>query len=326
MEPHEKIWTLATAIVASRCLHVVAELGVADQIGDDPVEVDALADRCGADPGALDRVLYLLTAHGVFARTGNGYSHTDASRLLRTDHPMSMRAYPRMVGLPVFNQTFTDLGHTVRTGAPAIDLSLPGGLWSYLQEHPEENRLFGAAMQAQAAGDIAAVIGAYDFDPFEVVADIGGGRGHLLRAVLDASPRTSGILFDLPEVIGSVDVRQERLKPVAGDFFVDPLPAADCYLLMQVIHDWSDAEAIAILNAVRRAAQPGATVLIIEGVLDPERPDPRVQTLDVMMLVAAGGCERSPAQLRNLLDKAGFRLTSVIRTPGPLSLVEAAAT
>lgn len=67
-------------------------------------------------------------------------------------------------------------------------------------------------------------------------------------------------------------------------------------------------------------------MLIIEGVLDPERPDSRVQTLDVLMLISTGGQERSPAQLSDLLGKAGFRLASVIRTPGPLSLIAATAT
>jgi hypothetical protein len=224
MELHQKIWSLTTAIVASRCLHVVADLAVADHIHDDPVPVDTLADRCEADPTALDRVLYLLTAHGIFTRTASGYGHTDASRPLRTDHPASMRAYARMIGLPVFSALFADLGHTVRTGAPATELSLPGGIWKYLQEHPEETRVFGEAMQAQAAGDIAAVVGAYDFSQFGMLADIGGGRVHLLRSILDSAPHASGILFDLPEVIDSVDLRHERLRPVAGDFFADPLP------------------------------------------------------------------------------------------------------
>ena len=51
-----------------------------------------LAAACGADPDGLDRVLRLLTAFGIFARDADGYRHTEASRLLRTDHPMSMPA------------------------------------------------------------------------------------------------------------------------------------------------------------------------------------------------------------------------------------------
>ena len=108
-QPHEIVWTLANAVIPSRCLHVVAELGVADEVGNDPVGVAELASRCGADRDALDRVLRLLAAHGIFERHPEGYAHTEASRLLRSDHPQSMRAFARMMGLPVFGATFNAL-------------------------------------------------------------------------------------------------------------------------------------------------------------------------------------------------------------------------
>lgn len=323
-QPHEIIWTLTNAVIASRSLHVVAELGVADQIADQPVDVTELASRCGADPDALDRVLRLLVAHGVFACRAGGYRHTEASRLLRSDDPMSMRALARLNGLRVFADAYTDLEHSVRTGSPAVELTVPKGMWAYLEDHPDQAQLFGQAMTARAGADIAAVLGGYEFGRFRTIADIGGGHGHLLRAVLDAVPTAVGVLFDLPAVVDVADLDHERLRPQPGDFFVDPLPAADAYLLMEVIHDWADAEAVAILSAIRRAASPGATVLIIEGVVG-ELPDPRVQTLDVVMLAVTGGRERSPSQLATLLDTAGFRLGRVVETSGPLSIVEATA-
>lgn len=323
--PHEIVWNLTNAIIASRSIHVVAMLGVADHIDDTPVPVEQLASACGAHPGALDRVLQLLAANGVFGRQDAAYSHTEASRLLRSDHPMSMRAFPHMNGLPVFLATFDRLEHSVRTGAPAIELVEGGGLWPYLQHHPGEMEIFGQAMSARAAADIGSVLGAYDFSRFGTIADIGGGRGHLLRAVLDVVPSAQGVLFDLPDVIGALDVDRERLTAHAGDFFVDALPAADAYLLMEVIHDWADAEAAAILSAVRRAASPGARVLIIENVLGDDRPDPRGHTLDVVMLLVTGGRERTGGELNSLLRTAGFESPRVIDTAGPLRIVEAVA-
>lgn len=109
------------AVVPSTCLHLVAELGVADDIGDEPVRVESLASRCGADPDALDRVLGLLATHGTFRRVEGSYAHTPASVLLRTDHPRSMRAYLRMMTMPLFSTAFSNLEHSVRTGAPAIE-------------------------------------------------------------------------------------------------------------------------------------------------------------------------------------------------------------
>ena len=324
-QPHETIWGLATATVASRTLHVVAELGVADHIDDAPVPAKELAARCGTDEGALDRALMLLAAHGVFDRTGDGYSHTEASRLLRSDHPMSMRAFPRMMGMASFTATLGHLEHSVRTGEPAFGLVEPDGLFAHLQHHQDEARIFDASMTAKAAGDTAAVLASYDFSSFSTIADIGGGRGHLLRAVLEAAPDTSGILFDLPGVIDTVDTPRERFAVHAGDFFVDALPAADAYILMEVIHDWDDDQAAAILAAVRRAATPGATVLIIEAVADDEILDPVVRTLDVIMLAITGGRERTSAELDQLLATVGFRCTETLATPSPLRIVEAVA-
>ena len=126
-------------------------------------------------------------------------------------------------------------------------------------------------------------------------------------------------------MVATLHIDSERLTAQAGDFFVDPLPAADAYILMEVIHDWADAEAAAILRAIRRAAPADAAVLIIEGVLIEDQTDPRVQTLDVLMLAVTGGRERSPSQLSKLLESAGLRPSTVIETSGAMRIVEATA-
>jgi len=198
-QPHEITWTLTNAEIASRCLHVVAELGVADAVGDQPVTAEALASTCAVNADALHRVLCLLADYDVFQRVRDGFGHTAASQLLRTEHPMSMRAFPQMMGQPLFCDTFGQLGYSVRTGSPALQTVEPKGLWGYYQSRPEEGRIFGQAMAAKAAADVASVLSAYDFDRFGVIADIGGGRGHLLRAVLDATPNAEGCCSTFPQ-------------------------------------------------------------------------------------------------------------------------------
>jgi C-methyltransferase len=322
---HELVWNITNAVITSRSLHVVAELGVADHIDAAPVTAAELAQRCAVDPVALDRVLQLLSAHGVFALTDAGYVHTDASRLLRSDHPMSMRGFARLMNLAVCRTAYSGLDHAVRSGAPSVELADPHGFFSYLEKHPDEARVFGEAMASKAQADIATVLQTYDFHPFRTIADVGGGRGHLLRAILETVPTANGVLFDLPSVVGAVEASSNRLSLAAGDFFVDPLPPADAYLLMEVLHDWPDSEAVAILRAIRRAAAPGASLLIIEDVLPEERADPRARTLDVLMLIVTGGRERSANQFADLLQNADFRLTAVIDTSGSMRIVEGVA-
>jgi C-methyltransferase len=322
MEPHELIFSITNAGVAARCLHVVAELGVADHIQDRPVAVNELAHRCAVDPDGLNRVLRLLSAHGVFSSASGGYQHSPASRLLRSDNPMSMRAFPQMMGLPVVLKSFDELAHSIRTGRPSIELSDPDGLWGYLSGAPAERAVFGRAMSARAAGDTAAVLAAHDFSSACRIVDVGGGRGHLLHAVLEVTPQARGILFDLSVVVEAGGPAHPRLVRQAGDFFVDPLPAGDTYLVMDVLHDWADAEALAILTAIRRAATADARVLIIEGIL-PEHLDPGGLSLDVIMLAVTGGRERTADELASLLDAAGLQLARVIDTPGRLRIAEA---
>jgi hypothetical protein len=143
--------------------------------------------------------------------------------------------------------------------------------------------------------------------------------------VLDATPNAQGILFDLPEVINSLTIEHDRVTPLAGDFFTDPLPPADAYVLMEVLHDWTDDKCQAILAAIRRAAPPGAKLLVIENVLSDDEPDPRGHVLDVIMMANTGGRERTQPQLADLFNSSGFHGVTGIGTAGPMRIIETSA-
>jgi hypothetical protein len=322
--PVSTLLQIAGGYCLPRCLHVVANLGVADALDETPRTAAELAASVGAHPDALDRVLHLLSAHGVFECHGDTFCHSPASRMLRTDHPRSMRAVVRMFGLPVMWTLYEAFEYSVRTGRPAADKVLPGGLWAHFAEHLEEGGIFNAAMAGKAHGQVAAVVAAYDFSGFRVIGDIGGGRGHLLQAVLDRAPSAKGVLFDQPHVIKEVaGLASDRLTLQAGDFFKDALPACDAYLVMEVIHDWDDAESVSILKAIRRAAPPRARLLLIEQMV-PDDPGPHwSKTLDIHMLTFIGGRQRTQQGYAALLAEAGFSFKRQIDTPADISILEA---
>jgi hypothetical protein len=325
--PFATVIEMAGGYCLPRCLHVVADLGVADALDETPRTADDLAGSVGAHPEALGRVLRLLSAHGVFEMRGDAFGHSPASRLLRADHPRSMRAFARMFGLPINWSTFGALERSVRTGLPAASEVFPEGFWAYLAQHPEEGRVFDAAMAAKAQGAVAGILASYDFSGFGRIGDIGGGSGHLLRAVVDAEPGAEGVLFDLPHVIeGAAGVASERLALRAGDFFRDALPSCDAYLLMEVIHDWGDEESVAILRAVRRAAPAHAKLLLIE-TLVPDDPGPDwSKMLDIHMLALLGGRQRTRQEYEALLARSGFVLEREIDTRAGISVLEAETT
>jgi hypothetical protein len=316
---------MASAYCLSRSLHVVADLGVADKLDDAPKSAEELAAAVGADAGALGRVLRLLAAHGVFEASGDKFRHSPASRMLRADHLQSMRDYVRLFAMPPFWGAVGEMEHSVRTGTLAGDRVTPGGLWAYFAQHPEASAIFNSTMVAKAQMHIAAVLAAYDFSKFKMIGDIGGGRGHLLMAVLERAPQAEGVLFDLPHVVADKEgAVSPRLKRQAGDFFKDRLPACDAYLVMEVIHDWSDEHAAAILKGIRKAAPPHARLLLIEEMVR-EGPDGLwVKMLDLYMLTLIGGKQRTRQEYEALFDAAGFRFEREIDTGAGIAILEAA--
>lgn len=195
-----------------------------------------------------------------------------------------------------------------------------------ITDHFAAAQIFNEAMAAKAQGQVAGIMAAYDFSRFKLIADIGGGRGHLLSAVLNSTPAAKGVLFDLPHVIRDASaVATNRITLQAGDFFSDALPVCDLYLLMEVIHDWDDDKASQILSAVRRAAPRGTTLLLLESIV-PDDPAPNfIKTLDIVMLTLLGGKQRSLAEYDELLRKSGYSVAREIPTRAGISILEASA-
>ena len=325
VNPVESLLQLSAGFYVSRALHAIADLGVADALGDAPQSTAALAETTAAHGGALDRALRLLALYGVFHYNDGVVAHTPSSRLLRQDHPQSMRSLVRMFGLPGIWAAAGELTSTVQTGEPSANRALPGGIWGYLRQNPDASRIFGEAMTGKAQGQIAGVLDAYDFSSFSVVADVGGGHGHLIQAIVTATPTVQGVLFDQPQVIEEAQaIASDRMRLMGGDFFHDPLPEADAYILMEVIHDWDDQSSRNLLAAVRRAARGNAKLLLVEALLPNDSSPNWPTTLDIVMLTI-GGRQRTLREYSDLVRDAGFTMTREIDTQSGISIIEAIA-
>lgn len=320
-----------------RALQVVADLGVADKIDREARAAAEIAGELGVNADALNRLLRLLTSHGIFERVvdnsedlkGSKYGHNELSRALRNDHPQSMRAYVRLLGLPVLWDNWGKLGEVVKSGEPAVK-----DIFGYFQEHPEVTEIFDAGMKSKAQGAIGQVVANYDFSGFNAIADVGGGLGHLLKAILAAAPNVRGVLFDQPHVVSRATVEPElkgRMEAQGGDFFKGPLPKCDAYVVMEVLHDWTDEACKRILQQIRKAAADGAKLLVVETVLPDEnawaagKGEHFGNHLDINMMVLTGGRERTPEEFTRMFGESGWRMSRVVATASPYSIVEAAA-
>ncbi|WP_219414352.1 methyltransferase [Pseudonocardia nigra] len=314
----------------SRALTVAAELGIADLLADGPRPADDLAAATGTHAPTLYRVLRALASIGVFSEDADRrFALTAMGEYLRRDHPLSVDPAARMFGAEYEWRAWGELAHSVRTGETAAVHALGTDVWEYRRRHPEHGEIFDATMRTFSRADNAGLLAAHDFGRYGTVADIGGGTGAVLAAVLSAHPATRGILFDQEQVVadaGPVLRRAgvaDRVDVVPGDFF-DTIPeGADAYLLVRILHDWMDEEAARILRGVRAAMAPGARVLVVDAVVGPPNEDPAAKSLDLMMLVSVGGRERTEAEWTTLLTAAGLDLVAVTRATPNKHVIEA---
>ncbi|OBA57471.1 hydroxyneurosporene methyltransferase [Mycobacterium sp. 1100029.7] len=317
---------------AAQAITTAADLGIADALANGPLSADELARAVNADADAVSRLLRALISRGIFRQRRDGrYELTPLADCLRSDAEVSLRGFARFLGAAQHREHWSHLTNVIRTGRPAIPELRGKPIFEYLQDEPEFAEIFNDAMTSGSELAVAALTAAYDFSCYDTIVDVGGGHGRLLAAVLEVTPQARGVLFDLPAVVAGAPAVlserhvQDRVKIVPGSFFEAIHEGGDAYVLKNVIHDWPDDEAVRILRNVRNAADPGKHVLLLEFVIpDHDREFPG-KWADLEMLLIAGARERSAAEYEQLLSSAGFRMTRVVATASPFSVVEAVA-
>jgi SAM-dependent methyltransferase len=317
----EYIWP---GIIAVQAIHAAAKLRIPDLLASGPKTIAELAADSGAHPPTLERLLRALSTLEMFAPTRDGrFGNTPFTELLCTDHPQSQRNTALFLPAPFLWRPLGELYESVRTGDPVFERIFGQSFFNYLAAHPADAAVFNAVMTQGIAWTTPALLAAYDFSGFERLVDVGGGEGALLSAILKATPKLHGVLFDLPQVVarsaeiltGDIAV---RCQVVGGSFFDSVPEGADAYVMKGVIHDWPDNDAATILRNIRSAMRPDGTLLLIEGIVDSAaRP---VGVMELLMLVI-GGRERTETDFRSLLAANGFSLTRIIPTEAS-SLIE----
>lgn len=340
LPPVATMFQLIMGNCVSQAICVIARLGVADVLADGPQQVAEIARQVGAHDSALYRVLRALGDVGVVAELEDRwFALTPLGEMLRSDVPGSVRGLGEIYGRPFHRHSWTDLYETVRTGESAFDRVHGTQFFDYMAEHPEDAAVLDSAVLTTSMSEAVGIMRAYDFVRFGTIVDVGGGWGGLLAPILSANPHLRGVLFDLPTVVAGADSGLSRAgvinrcRVVGGDFFDSVPEGGDVYLLGNVIHAFDDDEAVKVLSMCRAAMVDTACLLLAEIVLPEGRQPSPGKFEDVQMLVlTTGGRQRTEAEFRALLDRAGFRLTRIVPSSGTevlrsrlsgISLVEA---
>ncbi|OJY38846.1 methyltransferase [Pseudonocardia sp. 73-21] len=325
----QRVAELGWAMWASAAVQAGAQLRLADAVGEEPATVAEIAAAVGADETALNRLLRSLVAFGVFTQAGPGrYAHTAASRALRSDASDGL-ADIMLTGSHWGWQMWGELAASVRSGRCAFTEHYGKNLFSYF--HEDDNRagelcLRGYAAQSRAMNP--GVVAALSMAGISTFCDVGGGHGSLVASLLEAHPQVRGVLYDRPHAIDAL-LPQLRTGPLAarctaivGDC-AESVPAAELYLIRQVLHMWEDEDCETVLRNCARAGGPGARIVLLEQLVEDPPETPWDALMDLHMLLVMGGRERSAQQYADMFVRAGLHPVGVTPTGTPLRLLEA---
>jgi hypothetical protein len=324
------LFQMATSYWISQVVYVTAELGVADVLKQGPKSCREIATETGADEKSLYRLLRALCTIGLIRTAGTDqFTLAARGRSLVSGVPGSLRAMVLTLG----DMHYAAWGHlleSVRTGTSAFQTAFGAPLFDYLGRDLEAGNTFNAAMTDFSTLVAHAVLLAYDFSGTGWVVDLGGGYGGFLTSIMRMYPAMHGTLFDTPAVITAADRHLEatpgadRRSLVPGNFLEWVPRGADAYLMSGVVHDWDDEHAVRILANCRASMARAGRILVVECVVPDGDESSFSKLLDLNMLVMNGGRERTKAEFHQLFDAAGLRMTRVIPTLSPLSIVEGA--
>jgi hypothetical protein len=331
MPPEAQIMQFASGAFVAQAVHTAAELRVADHLAGGPKTAAELAAVTETDERSLYRLLRALSSLGVFKETGDKtFANTPVSETLLSDSPTSQRDMVLMIGDPEHGRVISDMLYSVRTGKPAWEHVHGVPVFEYMfGPNKAFGDLFNKAMTSFSHASIAGVLLNYDFSGIGTLADIAGGHGHLLGAIMQQYPSMKGVLFEIapvlegaPAMLASYGVA-DRVDLVEGDFTAEIPVVADAYIMKHIIHDWYDDKCEKILGCIRSSMPDDARVLIVDAVIPPGNDPHPGKILDLEMLISPGGVERTEAEFDTLLTNSGFKMTRVIPTPSPVSIVEA---
>ena len=312
--PSMRLRELVFGAACAAAVRAAARLGVADAVGDAPMTVESLAAAVRAEPEPLRRLLRALSCYGLFAERPDGtFAHTDMSRLLREDHPHSLRYIALWCTEPWTWDAWPRLDEAVRSGRNVVEDLYGKEFFVYLNEDaPESADVFNRAMTTsseQSAREVAALL---DLSGASSVADLGGGQGHVVASLLDKYPSMRGYLLDLPRVVEKALPRlreggdlADRARVVPGDIR-DAVPVkADVYVIKNIL-EWDDESTTRLLRNVVEAGGPGARVVVIENLVD-DTPSMRFSTaMDLLLLLNVGGAKHTTDSMVRRLTGAGL--------------------
>jgi len=326
----DRIIELGTGFWGAKTLLSAVELGVFSELAKGPLDGETLRTHLGLHPRSARDFFDALVALGMLGRDRDRYANTAETDLfLDRAKPSYMGGLLEMLNLRLYG-FWGSLTEALRAGQPQNEAKLGGGdLFTALYSDPARLRLFLQAMTGVSLGAARAMAQKFPWQKYRTFIDIGAAQGGLPVQVALANRHLTGGGFDLP-VVGPIFEEYvasfglgDRLRFQPGDFFTDPLPAADVLVMGHILHDWDLDEKRTLLHKVYATLEPGGALIVYEAIIDDERRRNAFGLLMSlnMLIETRGGFDYTGTDCAGWMRQVGFRETYVEHLVGNDSMV-----
>jgi O-methyltransferase domain len=327
-EIEDRLRSQIEAYHATGLAYACVKLALPETMGTEAWTAERLAAALGLSAPHLKRTLQGLVTLGLVEERGEAFALTQTGQALKPGAPSHLRE-KLLIVVEQYWQPWANVARAVRDGRPAFDLVFGETVGDWRRHHSDHGAVFESYLESETFTHAGPIVEALDFTGVATVAEIGGGHGALLAAVLLAQPHLHGILMDAPYKLSGARVYlhshglTERVALAKGDATAEVAVAADLYLLKAVLQQHGDATAQAILTNLRRAMPDGARLVVIERLM-PEKAadDPAAIMLDLHMMTITGGKARTRPEMEALIVEAGLAIAGVSKTDGGLAVIE----
>jgi acetylserotonin O-methyltransferase len=324
------ILDLIEAFRRSKTMFTAVTMGIFDRLHGASASAAELATSLDADPDAMERLLDGCAALGLLEKHDGRYANRPAAEIyLWSGSPNTLSGYVEYSDRALYPM-WGHLADAVKEGKPRWTQTFgwEGSIFDHFYRTPEARRSFLRGMHGFGMLSSPRVVEAFDLSRFHVLADLGGGTGHLAITACERYTGLAGVVFDLPGAAemarehAALSQARDRIQVCEGDFFQDELPAADLYAIGRILHDWGEEKIGRLLHKIFAHLPEGGALLIAEKLLHEDGVGPTPANMQSLnMLVVTEGRERSVEDYTRLLRTAGFAEVEGRRTGAPLDAI-----
>jgi hypothetical protein len=306
----------------ARAIQIAVKLGLFEALSSGDRDETGLARQIKTNRHAAGVLANALTALGLLSKNHDGqFALTTASRRYLLKESREYLGDMILFDAALWN-VWGRLEDSIRNGSPARTPDM-------FQGTREDAARFIRAMDSlvRARGDAEWVAENLDLSDVSTIADLGGGPGTYVAAMLRRHPNLRASIWDLPATLEAARVVlaereplvHDRIEMVRVDYLHDQLPGkTDAIFMSNIIHSESAATNAALMKKCFDAINPGGWLMVKDHVMNRELTDPPAGAVfGLYLLLTTRGRDYSFDEISSWMRDAGFDRIEDQKLPSP---------